>query len=148
MLAIALAVLLFGEEMWVLTPRIEPAMESFMHGAARRITGNQPRRWGGGKCTYPPLKEAMRETVFEGIRKAVTRMQNMVAQYIATRTIMGLCERATQREVARVSRRWWGQEGLDLEAAKERAAEALATDSESESEWETEAEVEAEPEVG
>ena len=81
---------------------------------------------------YPPLREAMREVGFEGIRKAITRRQNTVAQYIATRPILDLCERATQRAGARVSRRWWDQEGIDLKSTKERAAEALATDSESE----------------
>ena len=136
------AVLLFGAETWVLNPRIERALESFMHGAARRITGKQPQRGGGGKWTYPPLKEAMLEAGFEGIRKAVTRRQNMVAQYIATRPILDFCERATQRVEARVSRRWWDQEGMDLKAAKEQASEALATDLESESEVESEEEVE------
>ena len=45
---------------------------------------------------------------------------------------------------------WWDHKGIDLKTAKERAAEALATDSESESEVELEAEVEveAEPDVG
>ena len=90
----------------------------------------------------------MRETGFEGIQKAVTRRQNTVAQYIATLPILDLCERSTQREGARVSRRWWDQEVIDLKAAKERAAEVLATDSESESEVESEAEVDPEPEVG
>ena len=71
---------------------------------------------------------------FKGIQKAVTRRQNTVAWYIATQLILDLCERATQREGARVSWRWWYQEGIDLKAEKERAAEALATDSESESE--------------
>ena len=145
--AVVEAVLLFGEETWVLTPRIERALDSFIHWTAHKITGNQPRRWGGGKWTYPPLKEAMREAGFDGIRKAVTRMQNMVAQYIATRPILDICERATQRDGARVSRRGWYQEGINLKAAKEKAAEAIATDSESESEVELEAEVEAEPEV-
>ena len=32
-------VLLFGVETWVVTPRMERALNSFMHGAARRITG-------------------------------------------------------------------------------------------------------------
>ena len=91
----------------MMNPRIERALESFMHGAARRITGKQPRRGGGGKWTYPPLKEAMREEGFEGIRKAVTRRQNTVAQYIATQPILDLGERATQWEGARVSQRWW-----------------------------------------
>ena len=44
--AVAQAVLLFGSETWVLTPRIERALESFHHGAALRITGRQPRRRG------------------------------------------------------------------------------------------------------
>ena len=35
-------VLLFGAETWVLTPRIERALESFMHRDAHRITGSQP----------------------------------------------------------------------------------------------------------
>ena len=81
-----------------------------MHGAARRITGKQPRCGGGGKWTYPPLKEAMQEAGIEGIWKDVTRRNNIVAQYIATRPIMDLCERAMQRVGARVSRRWWNQE--------------------------------------
>ena len=102
----------------MLTPRIERALESFMHGDARRITGKQPQRGGGGKCTYPPLKEAMQEAGFEGIRKAFTRRQNTVAQYIVTRPILDPCERATQRVEARVSRRWWDQEGIDLKPAK------------------------------
>ena len=66
----------------------------------------------------------------------------MVAQYIATRPILDLCERATQGVGERVSRRWWDQEGIDLKAAKERAVEAMATYSESESNLESEAEVE------
>ena len=101
--AVVQAVLLFGEETWVLTPRIEWALESFMHGDARRITGNLSLRVGGGKWTHPPLEEAIQEAGFEGIRKAVTRRQNMVAQYIATQPILDLCERATQRVGERVS---------------------------------------------
>ena len=63
-------------------------------------------------------------------------------------TILDLCERATQRVGARLSQRWWYQEGIDLKAAKESSAEAIATDSESESDLGSEAEVEAESEVG
>ena len=55
--AVVQAVLLFGAETWVLTPRVERALESFMHRGARRITGKQPRRGGDGKWTYTPLRE-------------------------------------------------------------------------------------------
>ena len=37
--AVVQQVLLFGEETWFLTPQIERALDIFMHGAARRITG-------------------------------------------------------------------------------------------------------------
>ena len=92
----------------------------------------------------------MREAGFEEIRKSITRRHNTVAQYIATRPILDLREQDTQRAGARVSRHWWDQKGTYLKTAKERAAEALATDSESESKVESEAEVEveAEKEVG
>ena len=54
--AVVQAVLLFGAETWVLTPRIERALESFLHWATCRITGRQPRRGGAGKWIYPTLK--------------------------------------------------------------------------------------------
>ena len=46
--AVVQAVLLFRAETWVLTPRIERALDSFMHRDARRITGKQPRIGGLG----------------------------------------------------------------------------------------------------
>ena len=46
--AVGQQVILFGAEMWVVTPRMERALNSVMHGAARRIMGRQPRRgWDG-----------------------------------------------------------------------------------------------------
>ena len=68
-----------------------------------------------------------------GIRTSITPRQNTVAQYIATRPILGLCEWATRRPGARLSRQWWEQAGIDLEGAQKRAAE-LTTRSETESE--------------
>ena len=37
-------VLIFGEETWVLTPRMEKALEISQSRVARKITGRQPRR--------------------------------------------------------------------------------------------------------
>ena len=65
----------------------------------------------------------MGEAGIEGIRKSFTRSQNTVVQYIATQLILDLCERATRRMGARVSRRWCEQYGIDLEGTKKRAAE-------------------------
>ena len=49
------AVLLFGLEMWVLTPCMKQALGSFQHRVAQRITGRQPRRPREGGWEYPLL---------------------------------------------------------------------------------------------
>ena len=82
----------------------------------------------------------MRESGFEGIRQSITRRHNTVAQYIATRPIMDLCEWSTQRLGDSVSQRWWEQKGIDLEKAKGKATETTTTDFESEAEAEVESE--------
>ena len=71
--AVVKAVLLFGAETWVLTLRMERALDSFQNGAAFRITRIQPWRRGDRRWAYPPLKEAIREAWFEWIRKSITR---------------------------------------------------------------------------
>ena len=116
--AVVQQVLLFGAEMWDLTPRIERALESFMHGAARSITGRQLRRGWDGKWYYPSLAGAMKEAGFAEIRKSITNRQNTVTQYISTRPILDLCGRTTQRGGVRVYRRWWDQKGIDWKTAK------------------------------
>ena len=64
----------------------------------------------------------MAEAGFEDTGVYVTRRQNTAVKYIATRPILGLCERSVRRPGAWLSWWWWEQEGLDLEGAKERAA--------------------------
>ena len=81
------------------------------------------------------MEGATKEAGFKEIRKSITNRQNTVAQYIATRPLLDLCEGTKQIGGAMVSRRWWYQKGIDWETAKARAAE---TDSELEIETEEE----------
>ena len=110
---------------------MERALSSFVHGEERRITGRQPRREWDGKWHYPSLVVVMKEAGFTKVRTSITRSQNMVAQFIATRPFLNLCEETTQRGRDRVTMRWWDQKGIDWEKAKSRG---VATESESESE--------------
>ena len=82
--AVVQQVLLFGAETWVVTPRMERALNSFMYGAAKRITGRQPRRGWDGKWFYPSLEGAMKEAGFKDVWTSIKTRQNTVAQYIAT----------------------------------------------------------------
>ena len=48
-------VLLFKAETWVLTRKMESALDAFQGRVARRLTGRQTRRGRDGKWFYPSL---------------------------------------------------------------------------------------------
>ena len=85
----------------------------------------------------------MKEAGFTNVRTSINRRHNMVAQYIATRTLLDLCEGATQRGGARVTMGWWDQKGIDWEKEKARGAE-MESESKSETDMEGEATRDAE----
>ena len=87
----------------MLTARMEKALDIFQSRVVRNITRKQPRRRNDGSWFYPPVAGVMKETGMVGIRTSILRRQNMVAQFIVTRPILDLCEKATQRPGARVS---------------------------------------------
>ena len=100
-------VLLFRAETWVLTRNMESALDAYQGRVERNLTGRQPRRGRDGRWFYPSLVGAMKEAGIMRIRTSILRRQNTVAQFIATRPILGLCEGAVRRPGARVPRRWW-----------------------------------------
>ena len=71
------------------------------------------------------MASAMEEAGFENIWFYIQKIQNTVAQYIATQLILHLCERSVWRLVAWVSWRWWYQLGLNLRRSRERAAAVM-----------------------
>ena len=93
-------VLLFGAETWVVTLKMERALSAFLHGAARRLTGRQPRRGRDGEWQYPSLEGATEEARLTDIRTSILIRQNTVAQYIATRPLLDLCVGVRAREGA------------------------------------------------
>ena len=99
-------VLLFGVEMWVLTLKMESSLDAFQVRVARRLTGRQPRRGRYGKWFYPSLAGALKEAGVLRVRTSILRRQNMVAQFIATRPILGLCEVVERRRGTRFPQRW------------------------------------------
>ena len=116
---------MFGTETWVLTPRMDRCLGSFQHRVAPRITGRTLRRRGGGSWEYPSIEKEMVESGLKGIGTYVTRRKNTVAQYIVTRPILDLYERAAHSLGARVSHWWSEQDRLDLEGIKKRSAAEL-----------------------
>ena len=73
-----------------------------------------PERQQDKTWIYPPIGATMVTVVLDEIEVYITRVQNMVAEYIATCPIMDLCLAAEQRRVMRLSRRWWDQPNLNI----------------------------------
>ena len=96
-IAVTQQVLLFGAETWVLTRRMEAALDAFQGRVARRLTGRMPLRGRDGKWLYLPLAGATKEAGIVRARTSVLRRQNTVAQVVATRPILGLCEGTERR---------------------------------------------------
>ena len=106
---------------------MERSLSAFLHGAARRLAGRQPRRGRDGEWHYPSLEGAMEEAGLTDIRTSIHRRQNTVAQYIATRPLLDLCEGARPREGARVTLRWWEKSGIYWGKAKAKGTETETT---------------------
>ena len=115
-------VLLFGAETWVMTRKMDSALDAFQGRFARRLTGRQPRWLRDGRWFYLSQVGAMKEEGVVRIRMSILQRQNSVAQFIATRPILGLCEVTERRPGTRVPRRWWEQTGIDWKTAREAAA--------------------------
>ena len=105
---------------------MESALDAFQGRVARRLAGRQPRRGRAGKWFYPSLVGDLKEVGVVRARTSVLRRQNTVAQFIATRLILGICEVAERRRGTRVQQRWWEQSGIDWRLAREKAAAAQA----------------------
>ena len=123
-IAVTHQVILFGAETWVLTAKMEKALDAFQIRVARKLTGRHPRRGRDGEWYYPSLAEAMKETGIFRIWTSILWRQNTVAQFIATRPILDLCEKANRWPGTRVPRWWWEQTGIDWKGARERAETA------------------------
>ena len=120
--AVTQQVLLFGAETWVQTKKMESALDAFQGRVARRLTGRKPQRGRDGRWFYPSLAGALKEASVVRNRTLILRKQNTVAQFIATRPILGLCEVTERRPGTRVPRRLWEQTGVYWKAAREAAA--------------------------
>ena len=84
------AVLFFGYETWVVTPRLDKALAGFHHRVVRRMAGMGPKCQFNRTWVYPPIGAALVTVGPEEIGLYITRLQNTVAQYIVTYPIMDL----------------------------------------------------------
>ena len=96
------AVLLFGLDTWLVTPCMGRAMWGFQDQVAIRLAGQIPRQKPDGGWTYTSAAMAREEAGFQTMEEYIWRRQNMFAQYIATRSLLDLCEGSERAPGVRV----------------------------------------------
>ena len=96
-----------------------------------RLTGWLPRRTPDRKWISILAATAQEEAGFLMMEEYSRRRQNTVAQYIATQSLLDLCESSERSLGGAIRNRWWKQVGIDLAGARE-VAEAAADGDEGE----------------
>ena len=90
---------------------MESALDTFQGRVARRLTGRQ-HCWGNDrKWFYPSLAGVLKEAGVVRVRTSILWRQNTVAQFIATRPVLGLCEVAERRRGKQVPLEMVGADG-------------------------------------
>ena len=70
----------------------------------------------------------MEDQGFSTMEEYTQRCQNAVAQYIASRSVLDLCEGPERAPEVWVWIRWWEQAGINLEGTREEAVAAVERD--------------------
>ena len=112
--AVVKVVLIFGYEIWVLTPHMIRTMRGFQHRVARWMMGKQPWQLPGGGWDHPPLEEAMWEVGLEEVEEYIMQRQNTVIKYNATHPVLDQCEEEV-RQTGMWVYEWWCYQGSFVE---------------------------------
>ena len=89
--AVVQAVLLFGSETLVVTPRMGRTLGGFRDQVERCLTGRLTRRKPDGNWTYTSAAITRYEAGFQTMEEYIRKLQNAGAQYIATQSLLDLC---------------------------------------------------------
>ena len=98
--------LLFGSEMWVLTPSTLDWLEGFHVKAARRMTGKFPVL-AHGIWTYPKTSEVLAAAGLRNIENFVRVRRARILKWVQERPIYQLCQRAVRRRGTPPRTFWW-----------------------------------------
>jgi hypothetical protein len=113
------AVLLYGSEMWNLSPTSVKRLEGFHICAAWRMSGLRPEKKPNGSWSYPRSKDVLDAAGLHTIAHYMDVCRQTVADFIVNQPIWELCAGAVRRRGLPIRLFWWDQP-MDLDLAKER----------------------------
>ena len=109
----------------MVTPCMGKSMGEFKTQVARRLTSKILLRKTDRTWKYTSAAAARKAAGFLTMEEYIRRCHNTVTHYIATRSMLDLCEGSERAPGVRGRMRWWEQEVIDLTGARE-ATEAVA----------------------
>ena len=91
---------------------------------ARQLTGRLLCQQGNRKWEYTSAEAERSESGFEMMETHIWKIHNTIAQYIATRSLMDLCEATETNQVVWVGMLWWEHAVIALAGSREKVVMA------------------------
>ena len=107
--AVAMSVLLYGVETWVLTKHMTKSLEGFHNRVARQISGGQ-RRLRLGTWVSPPVEEALAIAKLRPMSEYILRRRRYLRDYIQDRPILSALSRADRLTGTPTNTLWWDEQ--------------------------------------
>ncbi len=114
--AVVQAVLLFGSEMWKLSPLSLKSLDGFHIRAARRMAGMQPTKNPDGTWKYPSSKDVLKAVGLKTVDHYIGVRRETIARFIVDRPLFALC-RDGGRKRGSTRRTFWWEQPLSLDDA-------------------------------
>ncbi len=111
------AVLLFGSEMWKLSPLSLKSLEGFHIWAAHCMAGKMPTRNPDGTWTYPSLRDVLKAVGLWTINHYIGVCQETIARFIVDQPLFALCWDG-ERKRGSVRCTFWWEQPLSIDGAE------------------------------
>jgi hypothetical protein len=111
------SILLFGSEMWNLSPSSLRLLEGFHIRAAWQMTGKRPVKLWDGTWTYPNSAQVLEDAGLKTVAHYISVWRQHIANYIVNEPIFATCVEGGRRRGSSTRHFWWKQP-MDLDAAQ------------------------------
>jgi hypothetical protein len=113
--AIVQSVLLYGSEMWILSPAALARLEGFHICAMYRMAKEHvPRQGPRQQWVYPPSDKVLEEYGMHTIEHYIDVRRETIAKYVVDHSIYAECKVTDQRR-GLVPQRWWWEQRMCLD---------------------------------
>ena len=108
--AVAMTVMLYGVETWVLNVHMVKALQGFHKRVARQLSNRRPRPLNDGTWEVPPIEEALEISKMKPLPNYIEKRQEYLRNYIQGRPILTALERADRLSGTPTTIKFWDEQ--------------------------------------